>query len=182
MLAVHCDVTGVDRDEAAVEIARARVPGGRFDVAAMPPIPMEDASFECAVSFETLEHIDHDEQFVAELRRVVAPGGRVLVSSPNRAVTSPNDARPSNPYHVREYLLPELVSLLSDAGFDRIDVYFQRQERRRAPEYLAGAVIARVPRLCQPGRWWDRLGHGSSEVGRWSSEVTHPMYWVLECQ
>jgi ubiquinone/menaquinone biosynthesis C-methylase UbiE len=175
------EVTGVDCDEGAVETARAKVAHATFIVAEVPPVPFDDATFEWVVSFETLEHIPNDAEFVAELKRVVTPGGHVLISSPNRAVTSPNTAEPSNPYHVREYLLPELTELVRGAGFDHVDMHFQRQERRRVPEYVAMAVIARIPKLCQPGRWWDRLGHGSSEVAPWSDAVTHPMFWVLDC-
>ena len=181
ILAHACDVNGADRDGDAVATARARVPHGSFQIAEVPPIPYEDAEFDHAVCFETIEHVDTDAEVIAELRRVVAPNGHLLISTPNRAMTSPNDARPQNPYHAREYLLPEFVELLQRGGFDRIDVYFQRKERRRAPEYLAGAIIARIPWLCQPGRWWDRLAHGSSDVEPWSPEVTHPMFWVLDC-
>jgi SAM-dependent methyltransferase len=181
ILARVCDVTGVDRDQTAVRTAQARVAAGSFQVAEVPPISCEDGRFDHAVCFETIEHVERDGDLVAELRRVVAPGGHLLISTPNRAMSSPNHARPQNPYHAREYLLPEFVALLRSGGFEHVDVYFQRKERRRAPEYLASAVVARLPWLCQPGRWWDRLAHGSSEVEPWRPEVTHPMFWLLDC-
>jgi SAM-dependent methyltransferase len=181
LLARTSDVTGIDRDELATATARARVPAGMFQVSDVPPIPYPDGAFAHAVCFETVEHVADDIAFIRELRRVIAPGGHLLISTPNRAVTSPNETRPSNPYHVREYLLPEFLRLVSDAGFERIVIYFQRKERRRVPEFVASAVIARIPRLCQPGRWWDRLGHGSSDVEPWTEDVTHPQFWVLDC-
>jgi ubiquinone/menaquinone biosynthesis C-methylase UbiE len=181
ILAESCEVTGVDQDEDTISAARERVPKAAFLAAEVPPLPFDDASFDWAVSFETVEHLDRDAEFVAELRRVVVPSGHVFLSTPNRAVSSPNEAKPQNPYHVREYLLPELESLVRNAGFENVDVYFQRKERRRLPEFFASAVIARVPQLCQPGRWWDRLAHGSSDILPWISDVTHPMYWVLDC-
>lgn len=181
ILAGVCEITGIDRDETAIATAQARVPNAVFQAAEVPPIPYVRGRFEHAVCFETVEHIEHDRDFIVELRRVVTAGGHLLISTPNRALSSPNDLRPLNPYHVREYLLPELQGLLRAAGFEQVQVFFQRKGRQHVPEYLANAVMKRVPWLCQPGRWWDRLGHGSGEVENWSADVTHPALWVLDC-
>lgn len=182
LLAANGEVVGLDRDATAVATARARVPQGTFQVATVPPIPFDDDSFDAAVSFETLEHIGSDRAFVAELRRVVKRGGRVLVSSPNRAATSPNVVPPPNPYHVREYLLPDLLDLIRGGGFPDIEIWHQRRERKWVVEHVMAAVIARIPQLCVPGRWWDRLGHGTGDVERWDPEVKHPSLWVLVCR
>ncbi len=182
LLAVRCEVVGLDRDASAVARARLRAPQADFRVATIPPIPFEDGCFDAATSFETLEHIADDGRFVSELRRVVRPGGLLAVSSPNRAATSPNRLPPPNPYHVREYLLPELVALMREGGFSEIEVWHQRRERQWVSEHVAAAVLARVPRLCRPGRWWDRLGHGTGDVLRWQPEVKWPSLWVLACR
>jgi SAM-dependent methyltransferase len=172
-------VVGIDRDGPAVAIARRRAPGARFEVAPIPPLPFGDAGFDGAVSFETLEHIADDAGFLSELHRVLRPGGRLLLSTPNRAMSSPNLPRPPNPFHVREYLLPELLALIEATGFGDIAVHCQRPERRRLPEYAAMAVVARLPRLCRPGRWWDDLAHGTGAVTPWSAAITHPLSWVI---
>jgi SAM-dependent methyltransferase len=181
VLAARCDVTGIDQDEAAVARARARVPDGEFVVANLPPIPFADARFEGISSFETIEHVQDDAGFMLELRRVLRPGGHLLISTPNRAVTSPNDAVPPNPFHVREYLLPDFVELARDAGFENVEIFYQRQVARRVPEHVAYAVIARVPALCKPGRWWDRLAHGTGDVKPWTRDIPAPVFWVLDC-
>ncbi len=182
LVAERCEVVGVDRDAGAVAMAQIRVPDGSFRVATLPPIPFDDGHFDAAVSFETLEHIEDDREFVAELRRVVKRGGRLLISSPNRAATSPNLVPPPNPYHVREYLLPELVELMREGGFPEVEVWHQRRERKWVVEHVAAAVIARIPRLCIPGRWWDRLGHGTGDVERWEPNIRWPSMWVLVCR
>jgi glycosyltransferase involved in cell wall biosynthesis len=46
-------------------------------------IPFEDASFDCVVCSEVIEHIPPDEQAFAELRRVLRPGGRLLLGTPD---------------------------------------------------------------------------------------------------
>jgi SAM-dependent methyltransferase len=182
LLAARCEVVGLDRDAATVATARARVPHGDFRVATIPPMPFDDGRFDAAISFETIEHIPDDHAFVAELRRVVRGGGFVLLSTPNRAVTSPNQIPPTNPYHVREYLLPEFVNLMHDGGFPDVEVWHQRRERRWVVEHVAAAVMARIPRLCVQGRWWDRLGHGTGDVELWEPNVQRPSMWVLACR
>jgi SAM-dependent methyltransferase len=182
LLAARGEVVGVDRDDVAVARARARVPDGDFELANIPPLPFGDDRFDAAVSFETLEHIRDDRGFAAELRRVVRNGGLVLISSPNRAATSPNTSPPPNPYHVREYLLPDFVELMHAAGFPEVEVWHQRRERQWMTEHLAAAVLARFPRLCVTGTWWDRLGHGTGDVERWAPEIKWPSLWVLACR
>jgi SAM-dependent methyltransferase len=182
LAAAGAAMTGADSDPGTIARARRRVPSARLTVVEAPPVPFDDGAFDHVVSFETLEHIDRDAEFLAELHRVLGPGGRLLLSTPNRAASSPNTARPDNPYHVREYLLDELLSLLETAGFEQPVIHCQRPERRRLPEYAAMAVIARVPSLCRPGRWWDDLAHGSGRVTPWTPAITHPLSWVIEAR
>lgn len=46
-------------------------------------IPFEDESFDAAGALNVLEHVEEPESFIAELVRVVRPGGRIVLSSPN---------------------------------------------------------------------------------------------------
>ncbi len=50
-------------------------PGGR--------LPFEDESLDAAVSIEVIEHVEDQFAFLRELARVVRPGGRVIVTTPN---------------------------------------------------------------------------------------------------
>ena len=45
-----------------------------FREAKVPPLPFEDESFDCVVSFQVIEHIKRDRAFVAEVRRVLRKG------------------------------------------------------------------------------------------------------------
>jgi SAM-dependent methyltransferase len=51
------------------------IPADRF--------PFEDGAFDCAVSIDILEHLEEDQPFLRELKRVVKPGGVALVTVPN---------------------------------------------------------------------------------------------------
>lgn len=75
--------------------------------AKVPPIPFDDASFDCVVSFQCIEHIKDDKSFVREVRRVLRPGGMFFVSTPNILMSLTR-----NPWHVREYTAKELRELL----------------------------------------------------------------------
>lgn len=79
-----------------------------FVQANVPPIPLEDNTFDFVVSFQVIEHIKDDITFVKEIHRVLKPGGQFIVSTPNIKTTLTR-----NPWHIREYTKEELHKLLS---------------------------------------------------------------------
>lgn len=83
--------------------------GVEFVEAKVPPLPFADEEFDCVVSFQVIEHIKHDRAFVEEVRRVLKPGGRFIVSTPNRPMSLTR-----NPWHIREYTPEEFSRLLGD--------------------------------------------------------------------
>jgi len=81
-------------------------------------LPFADRAFDLYVSFETVEHVADDAGYVREARRVVAPGGTFVCSTPNRALTNPGISigdKPFNPFHLREYTRGEIEALLRPA-------------------------------------------------------------------
>lgn len=46
-------------------------------------LPFGNDQFDCIVCIDVLEHLDGDQRFLAELRRVLRPGGRLIVTVPN---------------------------------------------------------------------------------------------------
>lgn len=46
-------------------------------------LPFDDATFDCVGALNVLEHVEEPEAFITELVRVVKPGGRIVLSSPN---------------------------------------------------------------------------------------------------
>ena len=130
----------------------ARLPGSgaardlRGALADAARLPFADASFDLYVSFETIEHVDADGAVVAEARRVLAPGGRFVVSTPEREVISPGRTlrdRPDNPHHVREYARNEFEALLR-REFDEIAWFGQTPCPERHRRWTA-RVGARSP-------------------------------------
>lgn len=75
-------------------------------------LPFGDQVFEACLCSEVLEHISDDQQAMAELGRVLTPGGLLLLSTP----TPP---APADPHHLREgYTLEALTAPLTRSGFD----------------------------------------------------------------
>lgn len=74
-------------------------------------LPIVSASFDVVTSFETIEHFNRQEDFVAEVRRVLRSDGCFIVSTPDRDTYTPPGTAP-NPFHVREFDRAEFLDLL----------------------------------------------------------------------
>jgi 2-polyprenyl-3-methyl-5-hydroxy-6-metoxy-1,4-benzoquinol methylase len=102
-------VDGVDIADEVVEAATAAAPEGvRFRTGDVRDLPFPDDSFDLVVCFEVIEHVEDQDRSLDELRRVLAPGGVLAISSPNPAVYVPG-----NPHHKRELGPDELRDMLA---------------------------------------------------------------------
>ena len=127
-------VTGAAISAEAVAFAREKYRGEslRYVEGALANIPFPGGHFDIAVSFETIEHVADRGAAIAEFCRVLKPGGVLLISSPNRLLTSPGKpagARPDNPNHVFEYDRAGFVSELS-AHFRVVSMYGQHPKNK----------------------------------------------------
>ena len=107
-------VLGIDIDAASVAYAQTAYTLGNlaFRVGAAPRFPdLPAGAFDIVVCFEVIEHLEAQEETVEEIRRLLAPGGLVLMSTPDREIYSEAHDY-SNPYHVKEMNRDEFVALL----------------------------------------------------------------------
>jgi SAM-dependent methyltransferase len=74
-------VTGVELSQTSVELARGRGVG-EVIAGSVLDMPFADDSFDLAVSLDVIEHLEDDLAALRELRRTVAPAGRLLVTVP----------------------------------------------------------------------------------------------------
>jgi SAM-dependent methyltransferase len=138
-------VAGVDISPAVVEAARRNYPELEATTGDVRSLPFDDASFDAIVSNSTLDHFDsvgEIETAARELRRVLAPGGVLVVTLDN----------PSNPLvALRNALPPKLLRRLGLVSFDMGTTC----DRRELTELLGRAglevtdrgAVMHVPRL-----------------------------------
>lgn len=99
-------ITGIDYDAETIEGNKQRYSAIKnldFIQGAVPPLPFPDNSFDVVTTFQFIEHIHHRKEFIKECLRVVKPGGKVLITTPN---IKRSLAR--NPFHIHEYTFDEM--------------------------------------------------------------------------
>lgn len=87
-------------------------------------LPFKDEAFDCVVGFEVIEHVSDPTRALSELRRILKYSGRVILSTPNKLLTSPFSKKPFNPYHKTEWSTRDFLQLVQN-GFRLETIYAQ---------------------------------------------------------
>jgi len=127
-----------------------------------------DESFDLIASFETLEHVQAQEQLLAGFARALAPGGLLIMSSPDKhAYSDVSGFR--NEFHVRELYRDELLALLRP-HFAHVRLYGQKL-------LFQSAIwdIEKTPRSVDVAT----VSHGGSQPV--SDLVYAPLYFIAVC-
>ncbi|HWN42154.1 MAG TPA: glycosyltransferase [Thermoanaerobaculia bacterium] len=143
-------VVGIDGSTPTVDFARHELaePNVEYLVGDARGLPFPSGTFDWVVCFELIEHLGEGEGVVAEIARVLAPGGQLLLSTPNRPVYS--DARGySNPFHVREFNVEELQELLAP-HFGDVALFGQRLVAGSVVWDFSREMSTRRLETCQP--------------------------------
>ncbi len=101
----------------------------------VPPLSgFEDNYFDVVVTFQVIEHIKNDVLFLSEIKRVLKPGGMLLLTTPNISMSLTR-----NPWHVREYTLIQMNELLKKVyssfeikgvyGNEKVMAYYEENRR-----------------------------------------------------
>lgn len=106
-------VTAVDIDDSTIKKASNKYTATNiiFKTGSALKIPAEDSSFDIITCFETLEHIDRHDEMLTELKRVLAPEGILLISTPEKLNYSDNTGY-INPFHKKELYGEEFKKLV----------------------------------------------------------------------
>jgi SAM-dependent methyltransferase len=145
-LARRGTVAGVELASSSLDVARARGVGEVRAGSLEEPLPFADDAFDLAVALDVLEHLRDDAPAWRELARVVAPGGRVVVTVPQYAwLWGEHDVVS---HHHRRYTRTTLLAHAAQAGW--------RAERLTAfnstllPAIAAARLVQRLRRSAQP--------------------------------
>jgi SAM-dependent methyltransferase len=139
---------GVEVAQAAVDRARARHPSLDFRLVPIDgPLPFEDSSFDLVWASEVIEHVADTARWLSEVRRVLAPRGRLLVTTPSHGrvlLALGGVAQYSEPLgdHLHLYTKRSLRGLLDEFGFGEI-----RVRAVEGPPLLRQMLVARAVRL-----------------------------------
>lgn len=79
---------------------------------------LESESFDMVVSVEVLEHVEEDAKFIREVHRVLKPGGKFIMTTPNGDFVTNH-----NPDHERHYKREQLRELLK-SEFESVEVNY----------------------------------------------------------
>jgi SAM-dependent methyltransferase len=128
LAAAGANAVGVEVAAAALARAAARHPELDFRIAPIEgPLPFEDCSFELVWASEVIEHVADTARWLSEVRRVLSPGGRLLLSTPSHGrlrVAVGGIERFSEPLgdHLHLYTRASLRELLEEFAFGAIRV------------------------------------------------------------
>jgi len=145
-------VVGIDVSRSAVALAAARVRNASFlRVESESSLPFADSSFDACFCSEVIEHLFDVPGFLAEIARVLAPGGVLVLTTPyhgwlkNVLVVSFNFDRHFDPTggHIRFFSAASLARCLAVAGF-RVDAL--QGVGRVWPFWKSMLVVARIDR------------------------------------
>lgn len=181
--------TGLDVSAVAVQACRAK---GLEAICHEPdcPLPFDDASLDAVVSFEVLEHLFSPAEAVAEIHRVLRPGGYFIGSVPNTTFIanrllmaigyfnpggSPSTSlkKPWADPHIRFFSNHSLKNFFDEMGFTDIQVYGMPFAFTQFP------VVYRAPKSVQAF-----LAHVSKPIGilgQWyPSLLSHTLYFATQ--
>ena len=86
---------------------------------------------DCAVFTEVIEHLHYYyvPQVLSEINMSLKPGGYLILTTPNiaslfRRLRLILGKQPIYRYHVREYTMPEVLTMLKEAGFKPVEYYY----------------------------------------------------------
>lgn len=161
---------GVDISPPTLDRARAAFAGEplRAAVSDVRALPFADASFDAIYSMGTIEHFDETEQAVAEMARVLKPGGRAIIGVPNR----------HDPF-----LRPLMATAMQAAGLYAYgyEKSYSRRALRQMLERGGFEVVAETAILFIPGwlRIIDLTCHAwCRPLARISGALVRPFVWL----
>jgi len=144
----YTNVIGIDIEEGAIKWAKRfyltdeKVSNLNFKVEDIYNLSFANKSFDCIVSFETLEHLPYLDRYFQELKRVLALNGKLIISVPDYDTNI--GAGSPNPYHLNELKLHEFDDYLKKY-FKRHSLYYQELEAQNKVSRLKSLVASILP-------------------------------------
>ncbi|WP_405207555.1 methyltransferase domain-containing protein [Aquimarina sp. LLG6339-5] len=129
-------LTLIDKSDYSFHLLKKKFPEVTFLKKKIPPLKnLPENHFDTILSFQVIEHVRNDHLYLQEIYRVLKPGGKAIITTPN---AEKSVAR--NPWHYKEYHFNELEKLLKEyftdyeikgiEGNDKTDLYYSKNKNR----------------------------------------------------
>lgn len=184
--------SGIDKILAVIEKLQSKYSEGHFRQMIIPPFEgIKDNYYDVVVSFQVIEHINNDLEYLKEIYRVLKPGGKALITTPNIKMSLSR-----NPWHIREYTARELsqlahqvfskVEMLGIAGNNKVMDYHEENKKSvwrimkwdiLNLQYRLPAFLLRIPYEILNRINRNKLNAGKSGL---VSEIHHTDYLLSE--
>jgi len=146
-------VVGVDQNASAIDYCRHNFNADNIEYICMDGNKLEfEQKFDIVVTFQVIEHFHDVSAFIEQLKNAVAPGGMLLISTPN--VRQPEPETSENPFHFSEMNYAQFNEALSKHlnNFRIVGVGYAspnrlRQALAKSPLYKLGRFLNRGSRL-----------------------------------
>lgn len=165
-------VSGIDIEAEHLEIAAQNAPAAGLALAAAEMLPYASASIDLVLSHEVLEHVADDRRAVAEIARVLRPGGRAVIFVPNRRYPfETHGVYWRGVYHFGN--IP-LVNYLPDALRDRLAPHVRAYTAAGLRRLFVGQPV-RVIHHMQIFPGYDNLVQRRPALGKWLRRATYAL-------
>jgi len=178
----HWERFGVETSEAAAQAARRALGSQQIFTGTLIEAPHQDASFDVVAFWSALEHMNNPRANLIEARRLLKPGGTLIVQVPNAASYQSrwfggNWFALDAPRHRYHFTLATLDRVLTDSGFIMYRKTFHSKAHNahalrqslKAKLYTADANVAQraiflavIPFLKPFDLWMSAMGQGAT--------------------
>jgi len=163
-------MTGLDGMAAALAMARKLCASAGHNPALVrgdaQQLPFRDGAFDFVTCLEVIEHLERPESMLKEVRRVLRPGGVVVLSTPVA------DGPLKDPFHVKEFTPEELREAIAQAGLEMVNLlglhprwldrlYFRATGWRTADKVVRAGIKATTALGCNPYTWTPKQPNSS---------------------
>ncbi len=136
-------IIGIDVSEEAVNYSLRNYsdPKIEFRVMDLHNLDFIDASFDAVINFEVIEHLDRQEDVIRDFKRILKPGGYLIISTPyNHGNAS------KNPYHPNELNLDQFKELVL-TSFKDVEIYSQKRRMTEVKQKTSAKAPLWIKRI-----------------------------------
>lgn len=166
------EIYGIDVEPDYLIQAAHNVPQAPIQQAVCEALPYADASFDLILNHEVLEHVADDRAAVAEMVRVLKPGGRAVIFVPNRFY--PFETHGHYWRGVYHFGNTPLINYLPDALRNRLAPHVRVYTAEGLRDLFVGQPV-RVVVHTQIFPGYDNIVARWPQAGRWLRRVTYAL-------